>query len=173
MNRVLDPDSGESSGPDLTLSADRWRALRPFAAIALLAVVVGGLVAALTGPLSWPDGSWAAAYLVLVVGVAQLVLAAGRVWLPEHLTATPSRLWVELAAWNLGSLAVLVGTMVESVSTVALGSLVLLGALASWAEAARRPREGHRLVATGYLLFLAFLIVSVLVGTAISVSRHA
>ncbi|MDO5739650.1 MAG: hypothetical protein Q4P07_05830 [Ornithinimicrobium sp.] len=169
----MDTDSGERPGPDLSISAHRWRALRPFAAVALLAVVVGGLVAALTGPLSWPDGSWAAAYLVLVVGVAQLVLAAGRIWLPEHLTARRSRLWAELAAWNLGSLAVLAGTMGESVWAVALGSLLLLAALASWAEAARRPRHGHRTVAAGYLLFLAFLILSVLVGTAISVSRHA
>jgi hypothetical protein len=34
-------------------------------------VVLGGLVAAFTGPLQLTDGSWLAAYLVLVCGEAQ------------------------------------------------------------------------------------------------------
>ncbi len=48
-------------------------------------VVLGGFVAAVTGPLTLADGSWLAAYLVLVGGLAQCAL--GQV--PSWLTAPP------------------------------------------------------------------------------------
>ncbi len=39
-----------------------------------LFIVLGGLVAAVTGPLDLVQGSWLAAYLVLVCGVAQFAI---------------------------------------------------------------------------------------------------
>ena len=45
-------------------------------------IVLGGLVAAVTGPLELEHGSWAAAYLVLVSGVAQWVMGEARSWRP-------------------------------------------------------------------------------------------
>ena len=52
-----------------------------FGAVALLCVVAGGLVAAVTGPLRLEHGSWAAAYLVLVGGVAQGALGIAQYFL--------------------------------------------------------------------------------------------
>ena len=53
--------------------AARW-----FVAAGSSCVVVGGLVAAATGPTGFEDGSWVAAYLVLVGGVAQIALGVGQ-----------------------------------------------------------------------------------------------
>ena len=55
-----------------------WTSYRPFLVLGSVGVVLGGLLAAVTGPLALPMGSWAAAYLVLVVGVGQIVLAGGQ-----------------------------------------------------------------------------------------------
>ncbi|USQ76284.1 hypothetical protein [Ornithinimicrobium cryptoxanthini] len=156
---------------DLVISRARWRVARPFVVIALLGVIAGGLVAAVTGPLDLQHGSWAAAYLVLVVGVAQAVFGAGRAWLPAVETAPRPRLLLELSAWNVGSLAVLTGTVLDQVWLVVAGSVLLVGALASWAASVRTFRQEQRLVATAYLLFVAFLILSVLVGIGLSLSR--
>ena len=49
-------------------------------------IVLGGLVAAVTGPLELEQGSWAAAYLVLVVGVAQVVVGLA----PAFFAARPT-----------------------------------------------------------------------------------
>lgn len=70
-------------------------------------------------------GSWAAAYLVLVGGVAQQVLGAGTAWLASR-PPTRRKASTELAVWNLGVAAVLGGTIsgVPAVST--LGGLALV-----------------------------------------------
>ncbi|WP_228266515.1 hypothetical protein [Ornithinimicrobium ciconiae] len=157
---------------DLLISRARWRVARPFVGLALLGVLAGGLVAAVTGPLDLRHGSWAAAYLVLVVGVAQAVFGAGRAWLPAVATVPPPRLLLELAAWNVGSLAIIAGTVLDQVWLVVAGSVLLVGALASWAAAVRTFRQEQRPLATAYLLFVAFLILSVVVGIGLSVSRN-
>jgi hypothetical protein len=48
-----------------------------FLATAAAMVVAGGSVAAVNGASSFAHGSWLAAYLVLVGGVAQLLLGIG------------------------------------------------------------------------------------------------
>ena len=47
-------------------------------------IVLGGLVAAVTGPLHFDRGSWLAAYLVLVCGVAQCAIGRQRLVLEPH-----------------------------------------------------------------------------------------
>lgn len=80
-----------------------------FGAVALLCVVAGGLVAAVTGPLHLGHGSWAAAYLVLVGGVAQ-----GASGISQYFLAPKSyigwKVLAELVAWNSASAAVIAGT---------------------------------------------------------------
>ena len=72
-------------------------------------VVVGGFVAAFTGPFGWTKGSWVAAYLVLVLGVGQYVMGRARAGTGD---ADPAG-WIQLAGWNLGSLLVIGGTLLE------------------------------------------------------------
>ena len=84
-------------------------------------VILGGVVAAVTGPLEFAKGSWLAAYLVLVCGVPQNAvgwIAGGRL--------TVSRGWVLVAGWNIGNGAVIAGTLTGLPYVVDLGGLVLL-----------------------------------------------
>lgn len=123
-------------------------------------IVIGGLVAAVTGPFGWENGSWAAAYLVLVTGVAQYVMGWRRAGAPA-----PDRDgWVQLAAWDLGSLAVLLGVLVQQALLVDLGSVVLLLAIALALRADLRLGTGPRVVTAGYRLLLLVLLVSIPVG---------
>lgn len=134
-------------------------------ALGCVAVVLGGLVAAVTGPLDWAKGSWAAAYLVLVVGVAQYVMGrmrpAGR---------RPDRGgWGQLAGWNLGSLLVIGGTLAATPLLVALGSVLLVVALvlALWADL-RVPGRAPAWWTWAYRALLLVLLVSIPVGIVLS-----
>lgn len=157
---------------DLVISRARWRVARPFLVVAVLGVLAGGLVAAVAGPLDLRHGSWVAAYLVLVVGVAQAGFGAGRAWLPAVATVLRPRLLLELTAWNVGSLVVVVGTVLDQVWLVVAGSVLLVVALALWAVSVRTCGQEQRPAATAYLLFVGFLILSVLVGIGLSLSRN-
>ncbi|WP_338751511.1 hypothetical protein [Janibacter alittae] len=127
-----------------------------------VAVVLGGLVAAVTGPLGWAKGSWAAAYLVLVLGVAQYSM--GRLRPAGPRPARPG--WVQLGAWNLGSLMVLGGTLASTPLLVDLGSVLLVVALGlallTPVPAGRAP------VALLYRALLLVLAVSIPVGVVLS-----
>ena len=90
-------------------------------------VVLGGLVAAVTGPLGLEHGSWLAAYLVLVCGVAQF--AIGTAQSGQGLGAKPmpwARGWVQLTCLNLGNVAVIVGTLVREPLLVDSAVVLLL-----------------------------------------------
>ncbi|HEY5019315.1 MAG TPA: hypothetical protein VII59_21295, partial [Streptosporangiaceae bacterium] len=88
----------------------RWSAASPFVAMGTACVVAGGLVAAAVAMAPSELGSWAAAYLVLVGGVAQVALGAGLALLAPR---PPGRRAViaGLAGWNAGNGAVLAGTL--------------------------------------------------------------
>ena len=132
---------------------------RTLVALGALGVVLGGLVAAVTGPMDWAKGSWAAAYLVLVVGVAQYVM--GRL---RAVDATSDRVgWVQVAGWNLGSLLVIGGTLVTTPLLVDLGSVLLVVALVL-ALRARVPAAA----ALAYRAMLLVLAVSIPVGIVLS-----
>ncbi|KRE38388.1 hypothetical protein ASG73_05425 [Janibacter sp. Soil728] len=139
---------------------------RALTALGALGVVLGGLVAAVTGPMDWAKGSWAAAYLVLVVGVAQHVM--GRL---RAVDATDDRAgWVQLAGWNLGSALVIGGTLVTTPLLVDLGSVLLVVALVLALRAgARGPGDGiPRVVGLAYRAMLLVLAVSIPVGMLLS-----
>lgn len=148
-----------------------WTLLRPFAVIGGIAVVAGGLVAAVTGPLQLAAGSWLAAYLVLVVGVAQLAFGAGRVWLPDRPGDTAGTILTELLGWNIGSLLVMLGVEITQPLVVAVGSLALVVALVLFLRAVAHPRADRRTWVWVYRLLAVFLAGSVVVGTALAVVR--
>jgi hypothetical protein len=131
-------------------------------------VVAGGLVAAATAAVASEKASWAAAYLVLVVGVAQLGLAAGLSWLVDDWPS--SRLIaVEFLAWNLGNAAVLAGTLLSVQPLLDAGGVLIVLALLAALAATRPARPGRLLWA--YRALVVLVLVSVPVGLVLGQLR--
>lgn len=181
----------------MTLSQDRPGLA--MAALGTAAVIAGGLVAAVTGPLALSRGSWAAAYLVLVCGVGQVAMAAARLLARTDLAAgarigadhggSPGSLgstiaeepavsdraprlgWQQLATWNLANALVIAGTLASSPWVVDVGGLGCVAALVMAARHARALRAG---LGTGaYRAVLALMAVSIPVGLLLSHLRNA
>lgn len=133
-------------------------------------VVAGGLVAAVTSPLDLPKGSWLAAYLVLVGGVTQCTigraqevfgtgLVPGKVWSPKT--------WeMQYAAWNIGNLLVIVGSLTSEPYTVDAGGLLLLSALVIAVGVTRNAASSFLLWA--YRAVLLLLVMSMPIGLALA-----
>ena len=144
----------------------------PVRAIALLWVITGGLVAAVTSPLGLEHGSWASAFQVLVggvmqgaLGIAQHHLAAGRIG--------RRTLLAQLLAWNLGCLAVIGGTLITAPLLVDAGGLLLVVAMVLMIRAVGRGARGP---AWALWLFRAALVVtaaSIPVGLVLAHLRAA
>jgi hypothetical protein len=131
-------------------------------------VVAGGFVAAATAPVPSEKGSWAAAYLVLVVGVAQLGLVAGVAWLADR-TPSSRLIGAEFLSWNLGNAAVLAGTLLDVQPAVALGGALIVLALLA-ALAAVRPAGPSRMLWV-YRTLLVIVLVSVPIGVVLGQVR--
>ena len=144
-----------------------WSAASPFVAIGAACVVAGGLVAAAVATDPSELGAWAAAYLVLVGGVAQVALGAGLALLASRL---PGRRAVaaELAAWNAGNGAVLAGTLLGAAWLADVGGAALVVALAlalaGVRGAVRQPAWPLHL----YQVLIALVLVSIPVGLMIA-----
>ncbi|MGH3404607.1 MAG: hypothetical protein ACRDRJ_19210 [Streptosporangiaceae bacterium] len=129
--------------------------------------MAGGLVAAATAPAASELGSWAAAYLVLVAGLAQVALGAGQALLAP---GGPARraVGVELIGWNAGNAAVLAGTLLGWTWLADLGGALLVVALAlvTWQlrGAVRQPAWPVR----AYRALVALILVSIPVGLVIA-----
>ncbi len=140
-------------------------------------VVLGGLVAALTGPLRLAQGSWLAAYLVLVCGVSQY--AMGRVPALVAAAPTPDRCgWTQLGCWNLGNAAVVVGTLLALPAVVDLGAAFLAAGLTiAWlvvrrTDTASKRSRAARATVWVYRGWLLLLLVSLPVGMLLAQLRH-
>lgn len=129
-------------------------------------IVAGGLVAAVTEPLGLAHGSWAAAYLVLVGGVAQIALGTSQRALIGRETPTPVLL-TELTAWNLGSAFVIGGTLVGNPVIVDAGGVSLVVALAVLARTVRGG-AGPRWAVWTYRGVLAVLLASIPIGLVLA-----
>lgn len=125
------------------------------------AIVAGGLVAAITATDPLEHGAWVAAYLVLVVGVAQIALGLGQAWLT---VVPPGREAVaaELAIYNLGNAGVIGGTLAGLTWLVDAGGILLVAALVMYLAATRRARDGW--VTLTYRGLIAIVLVSIPVG---------
>ena len=151
----------------------RWVTSTPFFVIGALGIVAGGVAAAVTGPTDWGNGSWCAAFLVLVVGVAQIGLGAGQAALAPNL-ATRRLVVGECALWNVGSAGVITGTLADSPAIVTVGSLVFLAALALAAFAVRGHSEltgRTRPLLLAFRVLLIVLLVSTPIGMVLSWAR--
>jgi hypothetical protein len=149
-------------------------------AIGICSVVLGGLVAAVTEPLDLAHGSWLAAYLVLVGGVAQCAMGQARFRRPDVMR--PRRGWAQIGCWNVGNALVIGATLAGEPLAVDLGSAVLLVALAiAWRDA--RSDAGSvahssagwaaALAVDAYRTLLLVLAASIPVGMALSQLRRS
>lgn len=143
-------------------------------------VVLGGLVAAVTTPLTLDKGSWLAAYLVLVCGVAQFAIGSVQTrFSAQHLSA--ARSWTQLTCWNLGNVAVLAGTLAGAARVLDAGASLLLIALGitlvSWLQTGPMDREAVERAARepvpaffdwAYGGLLVLLLISIPIGVLLA-----
>lgn len=123
-----------------------------------------------TGPTEWDHGSWVAAFLVLVTGVAQVGLGAAQAQLAPLTPSIPFAA-VECALWNAGCLAVIVGTLLSNSLTVSIGGGLLVAAL-GMSTFAVRGTGGQRSLLLLYRALLIVLLVSIPIGTTLAWTRH-
>ena len=136
----------------------------PPSSLSWAAYLIG--VAGITAHAPTEHASWAAAYLVLVGGVATLGLAVGRgVLSPDR--APAGRLTGELAAWLTGNAAVVVGTLADTTWLVDAGGAVLVVALALVVLGVRGGR-GPRWVRALFSALVVLLLVSIPVGLVLA-----
>jgi hypothetical protein len=128
-------------------------------------IVAGGFVAAVTAASPSEKGAWAAAYLVLVGGVAQIALGVGQSWLARQVPSA-GVVAAELAIFNLGNTAVIGGTLADTTWLVDLGGVLLVVALAMYLGATRAARGGWPLFV--YRALVAFVLVSIPVGLVLA-----
>lgn len=145
------------------LRAEPWSTVASVVGGGIL-IVAGGVVAAVNSAAPFAHGSWLAAYLVLVGGVAQIALAAGHAALvaPGRGSRRPRS---RLLLWNFGSLAVPAGVPADSAAWVTAGSVALLCALALFA---RVVSDAPRSRTIAYLALVVSLGASVVVGSALA-----
>lgn len=152
-------------------TTERWTANLPLLIAGGLAIVAGGLIAAVTGPTAWDHGSWVAAFFVLVAGVAQIGIAAGQARLAPN-PATSAFIAVECVAWNAGCLLVVTGTLLSSPATVTVGSMLLVAALGMSMFAVRGAGGQPPLLFWSYASLLTVLLASIPVGITLAWTRH-
>ncbi len=149
---------------------DRWDTVRPMVpavAIGVLCVAIGGLRSAVNSVNPTEHGSWAAAYLVLVMGLAQIALALGQALLSST-PATRRVLLVEVLTWNLGGALVLIGTLVGPAVLVDVGGILLLVTLALVFRSVWAPGPGPRWQRLLFLVLVLVLLVSIPIGLVLS-----
>jgi len=142
----------------------RWAQIRMFGLFGAVAIVMGGLLAAGSAPARSEVGAWAAAYLVLVGGVAQIAVGAGQALLARR----PLRRVVgdaQIVLWNGGTVAVITGTVAGAPAMADVGGLMLIGVLVlSMRAVGDAVGRGARL----YRALMAILAVSVVVGQIVA-----
>ena len=163
-----------SATPGASPLAQRRQQLLPFTVIGLLCVIAGGLLAAATAPAPSEHTTWAAAYLVLVGGVAQAGLGSGQAMFAAR--SSTAVLVGEVAGWNLGNAVVLAGTLLGISALVDLGGALLvvtLGLLARGliSSEIRPVRGAKRWCLYGYRLLVVILFVSIPVGLVLAQIR--
>ena len=134
-----------------------------------VAIIAGGLTAAVTGPTGWERGSWVAAFLVLVAGVAQIGLGVGSALLTAQQTS--ARLaGAECVLWSIGCAVVIAGTLASSPVAVTVGSVPLFAVLAMSIASSGSAQRSH--FALAYRALLTVLLVSLPVGIALAWLRQ-
>lgn len=156
-----------------TTAVGETRGLSPHTvgyAVGVAGIVLGGLVAAGTAPLQLEKGSWLAAYLVLVAGVALCVLSR-----QDQLVGLPAAAgrtaWATPALWVIGNVLVVSGALTSTPLVTDLGGLSLCAALVLAALSTRgAPRVGRAWLLRAWYIALA---VSIPIGLVLTHLRAA
>lgn len=165
--RTTDSHTGRDVHPPSTTAVhafDRWLAW--YVATGAGFIVLGGAVSAVSGPLGWRDGSWLAAYLVLVWGASQCLFGYLRIVAPAPMRARGFTL--EYVGWNLGNAAVIGGDLVGAPALVAVGGVLLAAVLVVQLVHLRHTLADRRGWAIAGGVVLAVLLVSIPVGVVLS-----
>jgi len=142
----------------------------PFLAAGALAILVGGSLSAALAHAPTRPVMWLVAYLVLVVGAAQIVLGAGQ-WRLAVRPRSTAMLALQWLLFNGANGLVMAGRLLACPAAVAAGTLVLFIALALFWHGVRGARSGW--VARAYRAFVVLLGGSALVGIGLSLWRAA
>ncbi|HET8770629.1 MAG TPA: hypothetical protein VFM71_06580 [Gemmatimonadaceae bacterium] len=130
-------------------------------------IVTGGLIAAVTAHSPTREAMWAAAFLVLVAGVAQAALGAGQSLLVSR---APSAKLVafEVVTYNAGCLLVLAGVLAEALPLLDVGSALLALSLILLLRGAS-PSEPVRVrFVVLYRALLILVLLSIPVGLVLA-----
>ncbi|HEU4362374.1 MAG TPA: hypothetical protein VFR27_12830 [Mycobacterium sp.] len=170
MSEVVGQD--QSARPAVFRLWDRRAVFGPFALPGAISVIAGGsLAAAIAAPAPTRHGVWAAAYLVLVLGVGQIVLGIG----PALLASTPPSarmVTVTATLFNIANIAILLGIVTNHITVFDAGSLLLLIALALFLHGVwHGARRGWPLYV--YRLLVAVLAVSIPIGLLITTAANS
>jgi len=149
----------------------RWFPAFPFMAMGGISIIAGGLLAAVTAISPTRHATWAAAYLVLVVGVAQLGIGVGQALLAPK-TPSSRLITAELLTWDIGNAGVIAGTLLNRVGLVDLGGVLLAVSLILFLLGVRGHAGQKRWLLYGYRLLIAIVLVSIPIGLIISRSAH-
>lgn len=175
IHRAAEPSSpGESHGAATSAEStttQRWRSTVPMLAAGGVSIVAGGLVAAVAGPTDWDHGSWVAAFLVLVAGVAQIGVGAAQAQLAP-VAPTVGFAAVACVLWNAGCMTIVTGTLLSNQVAVSIGSTLLAAALAMSTFALRGSGIQPRQFLLPYRVLLLVLLTSTPIGIALAWTRH-
>jgi len=138
----------------------------PFRILGTAWIIAGGLTAAVTGPLNLADGSWAAAFAVLIGGVAQYAIGVVQSTLAANRPSLRNVV-VELTTWNAGGIAVILGTVTTLPLVVDLGGLLLVVALAFMVATVRKA-AGPTWAVWVYRILLVVILVSIPIGLVLA-----
>ena len=139
------------------------RTLWGFVVVGTIWIVTGGLISAVTAHSPTREAMWAAAFLVLVAGVAQAALGAGQALLALR-PPSDRLIALQVAAYNVGCILVLVGTVTDRLPLLDAGSALLALALLLLLRSASPGQPGHVLLSMLYRALIAVVLLSIPVG---------
>lgn len=148
--------------------ANRVRAIQPFMAVGVVAIVAGGVMAAAIAHAPSRDLVWTVAYLVLVAGFAECVFGMGQAVLAPQ-APTANRIWTEFWLFNLGNAGVIAGTLTGSFILVAVSTVAFLVALSLFALGVRGASRTPMWYS--FHVLLAFVAIGSLAGLGLSAIR--
>lgn len=160
--------SGARTEQGAVAGAGRGDSKRAMVLLGSGCVILGGLVAAVTGPLGISNGSWLAAYLVLVCGVGSY--AIGTMQARPALSPISSGWgWVQLGCWCAGNAALVAGAMAVRAGVVDVGVPLLVVALViALTDDVHRSQVSGRWRSLAYRCLLVVLILSTPVGAVLA-----
>lgn len=147
---------------------ERMRAALPFVLMAVIAILVGGSLAAAFAHAPTQIVVWAVAFLALVAGLAQVAFGVGQAWLAAR-PLRPRFVVAECVLFNLSNLGVIVGSVLACVPLVAAATALFVVTLCMFLFGVRGARAGWAIYAFRGLL--AAIAISSLVGLALSVTK--